>query len=136
MLELGRYNSAHPMDPRPIREAEARGDISAAVEQALLYGLELGRRAGMFGLDAVEGRKYLQRQIDNSKLSAASRKMETEIRHAEWRADMEELHSKHPSWSGRRLAMRLAENYRIAGVPDSPSFKYLENLWVKWRPRG
>ncbi len=81
-------------------------------------------------------RKYRQQQRVIQELSAVKRKEETEIRHSEWRADMEALHSKHQSWSGRRLAMRLAESYRTTGVPDSPSFKCLANLWVKWRPRG
>ena len=143
MQKLAAYNFEHPMDPRPMREAEARaaisgsaGDIGLATEQALLFGLELGRREGLFGVDAIEGRRYLEQQRANSGMSVVIRTQATMIRHAKWRADMEALHSKHQSWSGRRLAMRLAESYRTTGVPDSPSFKCLANLWVKWRPRG
>ena len=114
--ELDAYMLAHPMDPRPMHEADARAkeglpepkqlQVGVAVEEALKYGLEIGWRAGIFGVDASRGRKYTEQQNRAGRSAAASRKEETEVRHREWRADMDELHRKHKHWSKRRLAMR------------------------------
>jgi len=92
LRELRAYEIAHPMDPRPMREADARAleglpeskqlQIGAAVEQALLYGLEMGRRAGMFGLDAKSGRDLLRRMSSARDAKAVA----ALARHKDWQA--------------------------------------------------
>jgi len=134
------YMLAHPMDPRPMREADARAkeglpeqkqlQIGVAVEEALKYGLKLGALAEKFGVDAVQGRKYVQQQIAASLGAAASRNMETAVRHSEWCAAMDARHQKNPDWKKSQLAEAVAKSYR-AQDEDKPSAKTLKHIWEK-----
>ena len=108
--ELRAYEIAHPMDPRPMREADALAreglpepkqlQIGSAVEEAMKYGLEMGRRAGLFGIDAKSGRDFLRRmdKLRKAKPVAAA------ARHADWQARAEIHWRKRPERTYRQVA--------------------------------
>ena len=93
-----------PIDPRPMREAEARGDIAAATEEAGRYYFALGKQARAFGLDAIHGRKALD------KLAAA--RAEKDRKAAEYSQHVRDAAA--PFWRPGRQLKKVAEETRKA----------------------
>jgi hypothetical protein len=122
--ELRAYEIAHPMDPRPMREADALAreglpepkqlQIGSAVEEAMKYGLEIGRRAGLFGLDAKSGRDLLRRMSNarDAKAVAAA------ARHADWQARAETYWREKPGRTYKQVAKLIREALGHDGKPE------------------
>jgi hypothetical protein len=115
LRKLHAYQIAHPMDPRPMREADALAreglpepkqlQIGSAVEEAMKYGLEIGRRAALFGLDAKIGRDLLRRTSNATDANSAA----AAARHADWQARADTYWRDRPGLTLRKTAELIIE---------------------------
>jgi hypothetical protein len=107
------YEIAHPMDPRPMREADALArkglpepkqlQIGSAVEEAMKYGLEIGRRAGLFGIDAISGRDHLRRMSNARDVKAVA----AAARHVDWQTLADTYWRENPDLTAELVARRI-----------------------------
>jgi hypothetical protein len=113
LRELHAYQIDHPMDPRPMREADALArkglpepkqlQIGSAVEEAMKYGLEIGQRAGLFGIDAKFGRDRLRGLADGRKLWTVA----AAARHVDWQTLADTYWRENPDLTAEVVARRI-----------------------------
>ena len=104
-----------PLNFRPVLEAKARGDIDGAIEQAVRYGFELGRRTH----DAIQGREFLGRMAG----ARAVGRRNAEERHADWQERRDSImrdnpNLKHPEDVAEEIHKELQHEHRETGEPE------------------
>ena len=121
------YERDHPIDHGPMHEAVARGDIDAAVEQAMLLGLAWGRLSGLYGIDAVKWRAF-----SKSMANMRARRGPSGARHADWQAHAEKFWEENRDRTAGHVAklvrtQLLAEQQKTGELERIPTAKTIQN---------